>query len=132
MGFDEILLTNCGYPGHPKDKLHVVEGGSAYPKEGGLEPVVAEFLAQVKEALAPYAVKLSVEAFGTELVGETANTGLTMNNVLLYCDRFWVDAAEAETYGGFAAAGEEIDPSERLVRVLDTAGTESAAWAVLD
>lgn len=132
MGFDEILLTNAGYPGHPKDKLHVVEGGSAYPKEGGLEPVIAEFLAQVEAALEPYGVKLSVETMGTELAGETENTGLTMNNVMTYCDRFWLDVEEAEAYSNFTTTEQDLNPAERLVRVADTAGEETCAWAILD
>lgn len=132
MGFDEILLTNCGYPGHTYDQLHWIMGGNAYPEDDQLEPVIAEFLAAARAALEPYGVKLSVEATGAELAGETAYTGLTMDNVLTYCDRFWVDADEAEAYAYFAAAGGETDPADRLVMVSASAGMPQIAWAILN
>ena len=132
LGFDEILLTNSGYPGHPYDQLHWITGGNAYPDDDRLEPVIADFLTAVRAALEPYGVKLSVEATGSELVGETTFTGLTMENVLTYCDRFWVDASVAEYYGNFAAAGGEADPTEKLVAIATTAGAESTAWAILN
>lgn len=132
LGFDEILLTNCGYPGHPYDQLHWIAGGNAYPEDGLLEPVIADFLNALRAGLEPYGVKLSVAASGRELVGETALTGLTMNNVLAHCDRFWVDGAEAEQYANFAAAGGGTDPAEKLVITAAEAGEASTAWAILD
>jgi len=132
LGFDEILLTNAGYPGHPYDQLHWITGGNAYPEDDALEPVIAEFLSAVRVALEPYGVKLSVEPMGTELAGETALTGLTMKNVLTYCDRFWLDAAVAESYANFAAAGGEVNPAEKLVAISSAAGADGAAWAILD
>ena len=132
LGFDEILLTNAGYPGHPYDQLHWIMGGNAYPEDDLLEPVIAGFLSTVRAALEPYGVKLSVQATGTELAGETSFTGLTMNTVLTYCDRFWLSAAEAEAYANFAAAGGQANPAEKLVTVSSAAGAEGDAWAILD
>ena len=131
LGFDEILLTSSGYPGHQYDQLHWITGGNAYPEDGLLEPVVADFLSAMRTALEPYGVKLSVEAAGKELAGETALTGLTMENVLAYCDRFWLDAATAEKYANFAAAGEE-NPAEKLVTFSTAPGAEDAPWAILN
>lgn len=128
LGFDEILLTNCGYPMERSGTLGYIKVGEAYPK-GALDTVLTPFLAQVRAALEPYGAKLSVQAAGSELAGETADTGLTLASVAASCDRFWVDAGEAEGYADFAGAPE--DPSEQLVRVGTAAGAADDAWAIL-
>lgn len=130
MGFDEILLTNCGYPAAGVGNLGWIRPGDAYPV-GALDGVLLPFLEQVSAALEPFDVKLSVLADAGELMGVTANTGLTMANVLATCDRFWVDAAQAAAYANFASADGETDPSELLVVLYDTAGAESIDWAIL-
>lgn len=129
LGFDEILLTNCGYPADSAGTLGYIRKGEAYPA-GALDTVIAPFLTQLRTALEPYGVKLSVQAIGSELMGETADTGLTMAGVLAACDRFWVDAGEAEGYANFAGAPE--DPSEKLVGIVSGAGAADDAWAVLN
>lgn len=132
LGFDEILLSNCGYPGHIYDQLHWILGGNAYPEDGLVEPVIADFLARMRTVLEPYGVKLSVETMGTELAGETTQTGLTLNNVLTCCDRFWLNAEEADAYANFAAAGGGQNPVDKLVRVSSAAGADEIAWAILN
>lgn len=129
LGFDEIYLTNCGFPTAADGNLGWIKVGAAYPK-GALDTVLLPFLTRVKEALEPYGTKLSVEAKGCELMGETDKTGITMANVLATCDRFWVDAVDAANYANFAAAGEN-DPSKKLVTVATLAGAEDLAWAIL-
>ena len=130
LGFDEILLTNCGYPAAGTGTLGWIKVGDAYPK-GSLDTVLTPFLARVSAALEPYGTKLSVRSIGSELAGETADTGLTMDGVLASCDHFWVDAADAAAYADFAAAGGETDPSERLIPILSAPGAQDAPWAVL-
>lgn len=129
LGFDEIYLTNCGFPTAADGNLGWIKVGAAYPK-GSLDTLILPFLTQVKEALEPYGTKLSVEAMGCELMGETDKTGITMAGVLACCDRFWVDAVDAANYANFAVEGEE-DPSEKLVTVSASAGGEDGAWAIL-
>lgn len=84
----------------------------------------------MKEALAPYGTKLSVIAAGSELAGETADTGLTMTNVLANCDHIWVTAEAAASYANFAGAA--ADPSEKLVLISSARGSDEAAWAILN
>lgn len=128
MGFDEILLDHCGYPMDSEANLGWIRKGDAYPA-GALDTVITPFLEQVKSALEPYGTKLSVFAAGSELMGETAYTGLTMANVLANCDHFWVAAEDAAAYADFAGAPE--DPSEKLVSISSAKGSDTSAWAIL-
>lgn len=128
LGFDEILLTNCGYPTADTGTLGWIKVGDAYPK-GSLDTILTPFLAQLAAALEPYGTKLSVRSIGSELAGETADTGLTLSGVLASCDHFWLDADDAAAYANFAGAPE--DPSEKLVSIVSTPGEADQAWAVL-
>lgn len=130
LGFDEICLTDCGFPTAGDGNLGWIKAGAAYPK-GELDTVIRPFLTKVKEALEPYGVKLSVEAMGCELMGETDKTGLTMDVVLACCDHVWVDAVDAAGYGNFAAAEQGEDMASKLVTVSASAGAEDVSWAIL-
>lgn len=127
MGFDEILLTNCGYPISTRERIGWIKKGGDYPA-GELDTVMGPFLERVKEALEPYDVRLSVEADAAELAGETAMTGLTLANVLASCDHFWVDGEAAAAYANFAGA--PGDPGKKLVPVSAAAGAADAPWAL--
>ena len=129
MGFDEILLDHCGYPLASEANLGWIRQGDAYPA-GSLDTILTPFLEQVKEALAPYDTKLSVIAAGSELADETADTGLTMTNVLPNCDHIWVTAEDAASYANFAGAAADL--SEKLVLISSARGNDEAAWAILN
>lgn len=127
MGFDEILLTNCGYPPQGSGEMTWIRPGESYPA-GELDRVAGPFLARVKAALEPYDVRLSVQALGGELAGESAATGLTADNVAASCDRVWLTQADAAAYDNLSALPGEL--SGRLVTLLDSPGGGDAAWAV--
>lgn len=127
MGFDEILLTNCGYPISDREHIGWIRRGSAYPS-GELDTIVSPFLARVAEALEPYDVRLSVMADAAELAGERALTGLTLEGGLASCDRLWVDGEDLIAHDSFADAPEQ--PGEKLIPVSSTPGGEDAPWAV--
>lgn len=125
MGFDEILLTNCGYPPNGTGEMGWLRQDATYPW-GSLDTVVGPFLAQVKTAIEPYGTALSVEALGKELAGEEQATGLTLDNVLASCDHVWLDKADAEAYAhAFTASARE-----KLVTVSAQAGGADEPWAV--
>lgn len=132
MGFDEILLTNCGYPANGSGELGWIRRGDAYPA-GALDGVVDGFLARVKAALEPYDVRLSVQGSGSELMGETASTGLAQAGAVANCDHVWVEAADAENYARFAAAGTPGANGlhEKLVVFSAAPGGTDEAWAVI-
>lgn len=129
MGFDEILLTNCGYPTGDMGNLSWIRRGDAYPR-GELDTVIGPFLARVREALEPYGTRLSVKAVGSELAGESAETGLSADCILNSCDRFWMDAAEAEAFESFSAAPGGL--GKKLVPTGAAAGGPDGPWAILN
>lgn len=83
LGFDEILLTNTGYPAQGDlDKLNY---GS-----GTMEGNLALLWAEIRQTLEPYGVKLSIEL--TESVisdGQEAVTGLSLAQAIAYMDRVY-------------------------------------------
>lgn len=132
LGFDEILLTNCGYPSAEQGNLERIRKDEAYPADA-LDTVIAPFLQQMRTALAPYEVKLSVRAQLPELTGETAYTGLTLQNILAGCDRVWLPEADRENASRTLwDAGSELDLSRFLVSVRTEAGDETSSWAILN
>lgn len=132
LGFDEILLTHCGYPTAEQGKLDRIRVDEAYPV-GMLDQVITPFLSGVKAALEPYEVKLSVRAQTAELKGETAHTGLTMKNVLSSCDRIWVAQEEWEACAvAVLATDPEIDPARLLVSMQSEPGESEVSWAILN
>lgn len=131
MGFDEILLDHCGYPLDREANLGRIRRDEAYPV-GELDSMLVPFLEQVKAALEPYDIRLSMVSAGSELAGETADSGIDMTNTLAYFDRFWMEGEEAAAYGNFASAGGAIDPARRLIPYGSAPGEEGAVWAVMD
>lgn len=127
MGFDEVLLTNCGYPPNGSGEMGWLRVDETYPL-GSLDTVMGPFLARVKEALSPYGTALSVKALGRELAGEEQATGLTMDNVLASCDHFWLDAGDAAAY---AQAVSGAAAREKLVTISALAGGADEPWAVM-
>jgi len=132
LGFDEILLTHCGYPTAAQGNLDRIREDEAYPR-GMLDQVIGPFLSGIKTALEPYEVKLSVRAQTVELKGESADTGLTMANVLTSCDRIWVAQEEWDACAlSVLAADPDLDPDRMVVRVQSEPGEENTSWAILN
>lgn len=131
LGFDEILLTHCGFPTATEGNLGWIKEGDVYP-EGYLDTILTPFLEQVRTALEPYGVKLSVYTYVDELLGVTGDTGLTLDNVMANCHSFWVDADQADpTRFPRPAEGEE-DPVNRMVSVVTAPDAVDKAWAILN
>lgn len=128
MGFDEILLTNCGYPPNGTGQMGWLRRDDTYPW-GSLDTVVGPFLAQVKQAIEPYGAVLSVEALGKELAGEEQATGLTVDNVSANCAHLWMDASDAQTYQALIDGNESL--KKLLVPMSAQSGTEDSPWAVV-
>lgn len=129
MGFDEILLTNYGYPPNGTGQMGWLRRDETYPW-GALDTVVGPFLAQVKEAVEPYGTVLSVQALGKELSGEEQATGLTVENLLANCAHLWMDTDDALAYEEMLAAN--LPLREKLVPISGQAGGENEPWAMME
>lgn len=132
LGFDEILLTNCGYPAADEGDLSRIKQDETYPT-GLLDQVISPFLRQLSAALEPYDVKLSVLGRLPELKGNTADTGLTLEAALDSCERIWVAEEEwADAALAAMAADSELDPARMLVSITDAPGSPDTSWAVMN
>lgn len=129
MGFDEILLTNYGYPPNGTGQMGWLRRDETYPW-GALDTVVSPFLAQVKQAVEPYGTVLSVQALGRELAGEEQATGLTVDSLLENCAHLWMDTDDALAYEAVLAGN--LSLREKLVPISAQAGGESEPWAVFN
>ena len=88
LGFDEILLTDVGYPTEGKlDKI-------AYTGSEFLEDQVVLFLQEMKTALEPYGTALSVE-LPEEVVAEGADeaAGLYLEKIAPLVDRIYAETS---------------------------------------
>lgn len=132
MGFDEILLTNCGYPPTESGNMGWIRKGEAYPK-GALDSVVILFLEQVNAALEPYDVKLSVYTESKYLegsMGADTDTGLTPALLLGNCDRIWLPGEQAALGLTYSSVSDRTAAEERLVLCGSEAGNEDEDWAI--
>ena len=128
LGFDEILLTNCGYPPNGTGQMGWLRQDATYPW-GSLDTIEGPFLAQVKAAIEPYGAVLSVEALGKELAGEERATGLTSENVAASCAHVWLDAADALAYE--AVVGDGTALGALLVPMSTQTGDADRPWAMV-
>lgn len=91
MGFDEILLTDAGYP--TQGDLSALNYGSE-PMDKNLAALWASF----REILAPYGVKLSMEVPETVISdGQEPASGLVLGQVVRYADRVYAPADPQHT-----------------------------------
>lgn len=90
LGFDEILLTDTGYPAEGDlDKLNY---GS-----GSMEDNLALLWADLRQALEPYGVKLSMELPEAVISdGQEAVSGLTLAGAAAYADRIYAVTAPGQ------------------------------------
>lgn len=138
LGFDEILLDNCGFPFD--EEAHPIRMGETYPTDPDdrTEDMLL-FLEAVKAITDRHEVKLSIRTTGAALEGrESETTGLLPSMLLQSCDRLWVDEADIAAGIRYQSPGDRsgVEDDKRLVAVLP-AGTELSSvteesWAVLD
>ena len=117
LGFDEILLTDVSYP--TVGKLNKIDYGEG--EKGGH---LADFLEEMRAALAPYGVMLSIEVPKAVISqGADENAGLLLADIAPKVDRIYApaDAAEvpalaqdvstASQFAEFVPALAEADPA---------------------
>ena len=93
LGFDELLLTDTGYP--TQGDLDAINYG-AQPMEENL----AALWSVLRETLAPYGVKLSMEIPAAVITeGQQSASGLTLRQVVRFADRVYsqVDPQQTES-----------------------------------
>ena len=90
LGFDEILLTDVSYP--TVGKLNKIDYG-----EGEKSSYLADFLEEMRAALAPYGVMLSIEVPQTVISqGSDENAGLLLEDIAPRVDRIYAPTTAAE------------------------------------
>ena len=90
LGFDEILLTDVSYP--TVGKLNKIDYG-----EGEKSSCLADFLEEMRAALAPYGVMLSIEVPQAVISqGSDENAGLLLADIAPKVDRIYAPADAAE------------------------------------
>ena len=90
LGFDEILLTEVSYP--TVGKLNKIDYGEG--EKGGH---LADFLEEMRAALAPYGVMLSIEVPKAVISqGADENAGLLLADIAPKVDRIYAPADAAE------------------------------------
>ena len=90
LGFDEILLTDVSYP--TAGKLNKIDYG-----EGEKSGHLADFLEEMRAALAPYGVMLSIEVPQAVISqGADENAGLLLADIAPKVDRVYAPADAAE------------------------------------
>ena len=107
MGFQEILLDNCGYPQNGSGEMGWIKRGEVYDPEH-LDLVIGSFLEKLTRALEPYEVTVSVRtnpAVVQDAMGD--RTGLTGVLLEQYAGRIWMS---------------EIDTAAPLAEILAEAG----------
>ena len=123
LGFDEILLDNCGYPQNGSGEMGWIRKGEQYDLNN-LDGVVGGFLAKLTAALDPYGVVLSVRTNPAVVQDEMGDrTGLNGFVLEQYADRIWISEvdtaaplAEVLTLAGVSDVGERlVTQTETLV-----------------
>lgn len=94
LGFDEILLQNCGYP--TSGELGWIRQGEAYDRSR-LSEVIDAFLAQVIAQLEDSETVLSVRITSRVLTGEDNRSGLTAAGLEQAGVGLWLDGDIGQT-----------------------------------
>ncbi len=114
LGFDEILLTNCGYPTGAKTAS--IAPGENYPTAPVMrQETVTAFLRQAKELTERYGVKLSVLTGAETLETGAGEDGQTAAALTEHCDRIWVD--EQENGISYVNDAVRAEAEEKLVTI---------------
>lgn len=127
LGFDEILLDNATYP--PSGNLGYIRKGALYDA-AQFEAIVGAFYLQVKEALAPYDVRLSVMTDeATLLAGVNKVTGQSVAN-LAQADRIYLVTGNPEPFIDIMRAAGMHEPELNVIAIGAEPVTDAACWAV--
>ena len=130
LGFDEILLTNAGYP--TQGNLHYIKKGAAYDA-AAFSTVINGFYRQVSAAVEAQGARVGVLTQASVLTqGSDPNSGQTVAGLAETVWRVWLPA-EGEDPAALTAALEGAGmtrPGQRLV-LLGAAGAEDSeiGWA---
>lgn len=120
LGFDELLLDNCGYP--TRGTVSYIKSDSNYDPDT-LTQTMETFFQTLDQTMAQYPeVKVSVVTSLTVLNGGSDGSGLTLDLLKQYADKVYVQVPEGETIP--AIEGLEIVP-------IVAQGTDTGSWAVL-
>ena len=120
LGFDELLLDNCGYP--TRGTVSYIKSDSNYDPDT-LTQTMETFFQTLDQTMAQYPeVKVSVVTSLSVLNGGSDGSGLTLDLLKQYADKVYVQAPEGETIP--AIEGLEIVP-------IVSQGTDTGSWAVL-
>lgn len=121
LGFDELLLDNCGYP--VQGRVDRIRSGEDYDSEDLTGPV-EQFFQELQAALADYPeVKLSVVTTPELLSGTGDTSGLTLTLLEEYGVRVLAAADESGTL--------PVPEGCSVVPVVETPGGAEEQWAVL-
>lgn len=121
LGFDEILLDNCGYP--VQGRVERISTGEDYDPEQLTGPV-EQFFQELQTALADYPeVKVSVVTTPQMLSGVGDTSGLTLTLLEEYSVRVLAAADES----GTLPTPEQLS----VVPIVEAPGGAEEQWAVL-
>jgi len=129
LGFDEILLDNCGYPPKGSGEMGWIKKGEVYDIEN-LDTVLCAFLSEMRQSLRSYGTVVSVRADAWAVQeGESALTGLTGQVLEVYADRIWM--SEMDTDAPLAEILSDAGVSEVGERLVTqtSALLSDASWA---
>lgn len=120
LGFDELLLDNCGYP--TRGTVSYIKSDSNYDPDT-LTQTMETFFQTLDQTMEQYPeVKVSVVTSLSVLNGGSDGSGLTLDLLKQYADKVYVQVPEGETIP--TIEGLEIVP-------IVAQGTDTGSWAVL-
>lgn len=126
LGFDEILLDNCGFP--TTGKTGLIDYGS--DEDTPHSQVVEDFIKQMRSALAPYDVILSVVTDKTTLEdGENEDSGQTKDLLLTDADRIYISHTASQRDDLEQAIGGNLNGEDvkwKLVSILKATPSEKS------
>ena len=121
LGFDELLLENCGYPTRGETGRIAADGNY---DPAALTGTMETFFQALDQTMAQYPeVKVSVVTSPAVLSGGADGSGLTLDLLERYADRVYVRVPEGERVP--TIEGLEIVP-------IVSQGADTGSWAVLN
>lgn len=129
LGFDELLLDNCGFP--TQGKVNIIQSGNNYPA-GELEGALETFFQELEAALASYPeVKVSVMTSEAVLAGAQEDlSGLSADLLAAHAWRVWVPASQEGNDYAALAVDMGLTP-DRVVTIAGDVRPLEESWAVL-
>lgn len=112
LGFDEILLYNCGFP--TQGQIGWIRKNASNYDPDGLSAAVDSFLALAQQAVAHTDTVLSVAATAQVLDGTDTRSGLTAAALASMSGRVWLEQDGQTDLAALAAQAGITDP-ERVV-----------------